>query len=73
MLLNRTADGRLETFDNLVFHGGPGSTLEMRVFSEQDLITNCRAAGFSQIAVAEDYAPYGIIWEPWARGLILKP
>jgi SAM-dependent methyltransferase len=73
VLLNRTAAGRLETFDNLNFHGGPGSTLEMRVFSERDLVANCRAAGFGQIDVAEDYAPYGIIWEPWARGFVLKP
>jgi SAM-dependent methyltransferase len=73
VLLNRTIDGRLETFDNLIFHGGPGSTLEMRVFSERDLIAHCRAAGFSRIAMAEDYAPYGIVWEPWARGFVLKP
>ena len=37
VLVNRTRDGRLETFDKLVFHGGPGSTLEMRVFSERTL------------------------------------
>jgi SAM-dependent methyltransferase len=30
-------DGRYEVFDNLIFHGGDGSTLEMRVFSESDL------------------------------------
>ena len=72
VLVNRTADGRLETFEDLIFHGGPGSTLEMRVFSESDLIANCRAAGFGQIAVAEDYPPYGIVWEPWARGFVLK-
>ncbi len=73
ILVNRTADGHLETFDNLIFHGGPGSTLEMRVFSERDLMANLRAAGFGQIAMAEDYLPYGIVWEPWARGFILKP
>jgi SAM-dependent methyltransferase len=72
VLLNRTADGRIETFDNLAFHGGPGSTLEMRVFSEKDLLANCSAAGFTEIAIAEDYLPYGILWEPWARGFTLK-
>jgi SAM-dependent methyltransferase len=72
VLLNRTVEGRLETFDDLIFHGGPGSTLEMRVFSEQDLMANCRAAGFRRIVVAEDYLLYGIAWEPWARGFILK-
>jgi SAM-dependent methyltransferase len=72
VLLNRTVEGRLETFDDLIFHGGPGSTLEMRVFSERDLMANCRAAGFRRIVVAEDYLLYGIAWEPWARGFILK-
>lgn len=72
VLLNRTVGGRLETFDGLIFHGGAGSTLKMRVFSEPDLMANCRAAGFGRIAIAEDYPLYGIAWEPWARGLILK-
>lgn len=73
VLVNRTTEGRLETFEDLNFHGGPGSTLEMRVFSEKDLLANCRAAGFTKIAIAQDYLPYGILWEPWARGFILKP
>jgi SAM-dependent methyltransferase len=36
-LENRTADGREQTFTDLVFHGGPGSTLEMRLFSRAGL------------------------------------
>jgi len=72
VLLNRTLDGKLETHENLHFHGGEGSTLELRVFSEQGLLANCRAAGFQQIKPAEDYEPWGIRWEPWARGLILR-
>jgi len=32
-LENRTADGRDQTFTDLVFHGGSGATLEMRLFS----------------------------------------
>ncbi len=71
VLVNRTADGRLETFDRLHFHGGPGSTLEMREFSQAGLLANCAAAGFTRVEFAEDYAPFGIAWEPWAKGLIL--
>ena len=33
-LVNTTVDGERETFSNLVFHGGAGSTLEMRIFSK---------------------------------------
>lgn len=62
-LLNRTVDGRDEVFENLVFHGGEGMTLEMRMFSEGDLMRRLAAAGFSTARVhGEHYAPYGILW-----------
>jgi hypothetical protein len=62
-LINRTVGGEEETFDNLVFHGGEGMTLEMRMFSEPDLLRRLAAAGFSSARVhAEHYAPYGILW-----------
>jgi SAM-dependent methyltransferase len=72
VLLNRALDGRLETFENLEFHGGGGTTLEMRVFSDKSLLNNCRAAGFAEIRIAEDCEQWGIQWEPWARGLVLR-
>lgn len=62
-LRNRTADGEDEVFDNLVFHGGEGMTLEMRMFAEADLLRRLAAAGFSGAKVhGEHYAPYGILW-----------
>jgi SAM-dependent methyltransferase len=72
VLLNRTMEGRLETFEGLHFHGGEGTTLEMRVFSDSGVRKNCEAAGFREIEIAEDYSPWGIVWEPWARGLLLR-
>ena len=72
VMVNRTADGHLETFDNLTFHGGPGFTLEMRAFSISGLLANCRAAKFAEIVMAEDYPAWGIIEEPWSRGLTLR-
>lgn len=72
VLVNRTADGALQTFGDLTFHGGPGSTLEMRMFSQEGLRANCRAAGFGEITFAEDYPDYGIVWVPWSRGMILR-
>jgi hypothetical protein len=72
VLLNRTADGRLETFGNLRFHGGEGSTLEMRVFSIAGLRENCRAANLAEIVDAGDYPAWGIIQTPWSRGLTLR-
>ncbi len=72
VLVNRTADGRLETFEGLTFHDGPGSILEMRVFSKSGLLANCESAGFSRITFAEDYLPFGIVWDKWSRGLTLR-
>ena len=67
VLLNRRADRQLETFENLEFHGGPGSVLEMRVFSKAGLLANCSAAGFTEISFAEDHPAWGIAWEDWSR------
>lgn len=62
-LTNVRHDGTTETFDDLVFHGGPGSTLEMRVFSRDALLRELLAAGFSRVRVAsEAHLPFGIHW-----------
>jgi GT2 family glycosyltransferase len=63
-LINRTRDGREQVFENLVFHGGIGATLEMRVFSEKALHAHFKQAGFPRVAIAgDDYAPFGIWWQ----------
>jgi SAM-dependent methyltransferase len=61
MLVNRRLDGRIEVFENLVFHGGHGSTLEMRVFSEESLVQTLQGAGFAFVHVAaENFPEFGI-------------
>jgi len=72
VLLNRTADGQLETFEKLVFHGGPGSTLEMRLFSHAALMAHFRTAGFAEITMAEEVPAWGIVELPWSRGFLLR-
>jgi hypothetical protein len=63
VLRNRTVDGEEETFEDLVFHGGDGMTLEMRVFSGADLVQHLRRAGFSSVNVCSEHCPeYGILW-----------
>jgi len=63
VLINTTADGTSERFEDLVFHGGEGMTLEMRMFGEGDLLRRLRAAGFSRAEVRADPAPhFGINW-----------
>jgi SAM-dependent methyltransferase len=61
-LQNTTRDGIKQTFTDLRFHGGPGSTLEMRVFALDSLLENLRKAGFSEIIFYGDYPDFGIIW-----------
>lgn len=63
ILHNTTRDGQQERFDDLCFHGGPGTTLEMRLFSEASLIRELVAAGFNDITVySEPHLDLGIQW-----------
>ena len=73
-LYNTTADGRSQVFDDLVFHGGPGSTLEMRLFSQRALLREFAASGFSQVRIAaEPYLPFGILWlHPWSVPIVAR-
>ena len=64
VLLNVTADGRQQVFEDLVFHGGPGETLEMRVFCLDALREHFAASGFGPPTIYEENAPScGMIWE----------
>lgn len=68
VLHNTTSNGRLQAFDRLCFHGGPGSTLEMRLFSESALRKHLSEAGFSNICVHREPAfEWGVFWNaPWS-------
>ncbi len=62
-LVNRAADGTVTVYDNLIFHGGPGATLEMRRFSRASLEREFARAGFARVRVADEpYLPFGIHW-----------
>jgi SAM-dependent methyltransferase len=71
-LENRTVDGRTQIYTDPVFHGGPGSTLEMRLFSRSGLINEFSAAGFAGVRIAEEAQPdLGIYWpEPWSIPMV---
>jgi len=63
VLRNITKDGEEQIFDRLVFHGGTGSTLEMRLFSESSLLREFNQAGFGRIKIYKqpDF-DHGIYW-----------
>jgi SAM-dependent methyltransferase len=73
-LANRTADGRTQTYGDLVFHGGPGTTLEMRLFSRDALLHELGRSGFAGVRVADEpYLPFGIHWpEPWSVPIVAR-
>ena len=69
VLVNRTRDGRLQTFENPVFHwSGADPALEMRAFSEAQLRDLLSAAGFAETRIySENYPPFGIVHgETWS-------
>lgn len=62
-LHNIARDGREQWFKDLVFHGGPGSTLELRVFGKGQLRRELAVQGFSDIRCHDDWAPeVGALW-----------
>lgn len=74
VLINRTREGALEIRDDLVFHGGVGATLEMRLFSKNDLEKKLIAAGFQSIRFLTDGVPrFGIAFQGgWSLPLVAR-
>jgi SAM-dependent methyltransferase len=74
ILVNRTREGLLQVFDNLVFHmdsgarPDSGAPLELREFSEHDLTAMLAKAGFAEVRVhGESFERFGIVYpEPWS-------
>ena len=67
ILRGTDSEGNQREFGDLVFHGGAGSTLEYRVFSEDSIKENLLASGFVNLEKQGNVRCLGIIWEPWSR------
>jgi hypothetical protein len=64
VLINRRFDGSLEIHGELVFHDGPGATLEMREFGITSLKQKLRSSGFSDVKLlSEDVPNWGIVFD----------
>lgn len=74
-LRNVTASGAVQFFDDLVFHGGDGQTLEMRLFSETSLIREFLAAGFEAPLIhGNPDFEHGIVWNcSWSLPMAVRP
>jgi SAM-dependent methyltransferase len=61
-IVNVTRQGQTEVFDDPVFHGGDGLTLEMRLFSLPSLLGELNRAGFKDVRVHDTPIPeFGIL------------
>ncbi len=69
VVVARSADGSLALHTNPVFHGGPGSTLELRLFSRAGVIADLAAAGFVDIEVHGGAVPEWGVFPPHHHGL----
>jgi SAM-dependent methyltransferase len=72
-LVNKRRDGRTEIFDDPTFHGGVGTTLEMRVFCKRDVEQHLRDAGFGEVDVVDRMPEFGIIYDnPCSRTFVAR-
>lgn len=74
-LYNRTKNGTEQVYDNLVFHGGDGFTLFMRMFSESSLTRMLEASGFDGgIKIYHENDPaHGVIWPiSWCLTIVAR-
>jgi SAM-dependent methyltransferase len=61
VVVNRLAAGGIERYLHPRFHGGPGQTLEMRIFSDRHVLELLERHGFSAPErLAEEVPEYGI-------------
>lgn len=74
VLHNRRPDGTEESTRDLIFHGGPGCTLEMRLFCRDDLIRYLYEAGFRDVRIAsEPVAEIGVVWQhAWSLPIVAR-
>jgi SAM-dependent methyltransferase len=64
VLVNRRRDGSLEVRDDLIFHGGSGTTLEMREFGLTALQNKLLTAGFRDVFfLTENLPPIGVLFD----------
>lgn len=74
VLINRRRDGSTEVFEDLCFHGGDGSTLELRTFTEDTLKATLVGAGFSDVRIASENIPeFGVDHaETWSLPVVAR-
>lgn len=63
VLVAKDSEGHFKAYDNLIFHGGPGTVVEMRVFGDPQITQLIRDAGFSRVRVwNQPNLTFGYYW-----------
>lgn len=64
-------NGKTKTITDPKFHGGPGKTLEVRLFNRNRLLEELKWAGFDDIYVMDENLPeHGINWSAASRPIV---
>lgn len=69
VVVTRSAEGKIEVDASPVFHGGPGTTLEMRIFSLDDTLAMLADAGFTDVHVHSELDARWGVFPPHPYGL----
>lgn len=63
VVVSKRADGGYDTYDeHVVFHGGPGTVLEMRIFGRSELLSMLASAGFEASVLEKPVPEIGYYW-----------
>ncbi len=73
-LINTTVYGEKQEFTELTFHGGPGATMELRIFTKSSIKKEFEKSGFHKIEFCKcDEPQYGIIWPlNWSLPIVAR-
>ena len=66
VLVTKASDQSTREFTGITFHGGPGTTVEFRLFGKDSLLDDCKSAGFEPIRIQHEAVEnFGIVWNPY--------
>ena len=71
---NKLDDGRVERYENPVFHSGPGQALEIRLFTRGGLEHELKCPGFESIEFdGNEFPEFGIVFPyPWSLPIVAR-
>ncbi|MEQ1755708.1 MAG: methyltransferase domain-containing protein [Micropepsaceae bacterium] len=72
VVVGRKVDGHFGIRSGLIFHGGDGETLELRVFCRSGLLAHLKSSGFVDVrVVSESDLNFGIVFkDQWSLPII---